>query len=156
MISMKRQLHQVKNFGLFTSTETTITNKSAFSTYYSLYVEDFENSKYYDDYKTYKRVLVSRDSQDMPYEFPEKTKITMIDMVTNKYYYYVVTADDVTNHKYIYGLSDVIEMGSEDAKFNEQEACDTYYNAEQDLIYENYIFHINFADTNITQNLVNN
>lgn len=92
----------------------------------------------------------------MPYEFPEKTKITMLDMVTNKYYYYVVTADDVTNHKYIYGLSDFIEMGSEDAKFNEQEACDTYYNAEQDLIYENYIFHINFADTNITQTMVNN
>ena len=156
MTSMKQQLHQGKNSGLFTSTETTITNKSAFSTYYSLYVEDFKDSKYYDDYKTYHRVLVSRDSQDIPYELPEKTKITMLDMVTNKYYYYVVTEDDVINHKYVYELSDFIEMGSEDAKFNEQEACDAYYKTEQDLIYENYIFHINFADTNITQTMTNN
>ena len=145
-----------QEFGLFTSTETTITNKSTFSTYYSLYVNDFSSSKYYDDYKSYHRAIVSRDSESMPYVLPENTKITMLDMVTNKYYYYIVTAQDVNSNKYIYNLSDFTAMGSEDKRFDEQAACDIYYNTEQDLIYENFIFHINFADTNITNNIIDN
>ena len=40
------------------------------------------------------------------YILPEGTNITMLDMVTNEYYYYIVNADDVRNNKYIYHLSD--------------------------------------------------
>ena len=147
-----------QEFGLFTSTDTTITSKSSFSTYYSLYVGDFSESDYYDDYRTYQRVLVSRNSNDAPYYFPENTKLTMLDMVTNKYYYYIVTSQDVANNKYEYKLSDFVAMGSSDSnsKFDEQSACDQYYDTSQDLIYENYIFHINFADTNMTNDIQNN
>ena len=145
-----------QEYGLFTTTDTTITSKSAFSTYYSLYVEDFSNSKYASDYETYQRVLVSRDSDNLPYTFPENTKITMLDMVTNKYYYYIVTAEDVSNNKYEYNLSDFIAMGSSDNKFDESEACDNYYNTDKDLIYENFIFHINFADSSIENDIQNN
>ena len=145
-----------QEFGLFTTTETTITSKSAFSAYYSLYVEDFSESKYYTDYKTYQRVLVSRDANNSPYVFPENTKLTMLDMVTNKYYYYIVTAEDVAVNKYIYNLSDFIAMGSNDNKFNEAEACDNYYNTDQNLIYENFIFHVNFADSTLQNDIQNN
>ena len=145
-----------QKFGLFTTTDTTITSNSTFSTYYSLYIEDFNQSDYYQDYKTYERVLVSRDSNDIPYVFPKDTKITMLDMVTNKYYYYVVTQEDVNANKYVYKLSDFIAMGSEDEKFNKEEASNNYYLQNQNLIYENFIFHINFADSNVTQDIKNN
>ena len=145
-----------QEYGLFTTTDTTITSKSAFSTYYSLYVEDFSNSKYARDYNTYSRVLVSRDSDNLPYVFPENTKLTMLDMVTNKYYYYIVTAQDVLNNKYEYNLSDFIAMGSSDNKFEETEANELYYNTEKDLIYENFIFHINFVDSSIENDIQNN
>ena len=145
-----------QEFGLFTTTETTITSKSAFSTYYSLYVEDFSESKYAKEYQTYKRTLVSRDSDNLPYVFPENTKLTMLDMVTNKYYYYIVTAEDIANNKFEYNLEDFITMGSNDKKFNESAESDNYYNSEKDLIYENFIFHINFADSSLTDNIQNN
>ena len=145
-----------QEFGLFTTTETTITSKSAFSAYYSLYIEKFSESKYYSDYKTYQRVLVSRDSNNLPYVFQENTKLTMLDMVTNKYYYYIVTAQDVAENKYIYNISDFVSMGSNDSKFNEQEACNNYYNTDQDLIYENFIFHVNFSDSTLEKNIQNN
>ena len=147
-----------QEFGLFTSTDTTITSKSCFSTYYSLYIDDFSESDYYQDYKQYNRVLVSRDSQNAAYVFPENTKITMLDMVTNKYYYYIVTNQDVQQGKYVYKLSDFTAMGSSDSssKFDEASACDKYYDSEQDLIYENFIFHINFSDTNMTSDIDKN
>lgn len=145
-----------QEYGLFTTTDTTITSKSAFSTYYSLYIEDFSNSKYARDYNTYSRVLVSRDSDNLPYVFPENTKLTMLDMVTNKYYYYIVTAQDVLNNKYEYNLSDFIAMGSSDNKFEETESNELYYNTDKDLIYENFIFHINFADSSLENDIQNN
>lgn len=145
-----------QEYELFTTTETTITNKSAFSTYYSLYIEDFSNSKYIDEYSTYQRVLDSRDANNEGYAFPAKTKITMIDMVTNKYYYYIVTEEDVASGKHIYNLSDFIEMGSSDSHFDEEAASKTYYDEKLDLIYENYIFHVNFVDTDLNENIENN
>ena len=145
-----------QKFGLFTSTDTTITSKSDFSTYFSLLVEEFDQSEYYNNYSSYERVLISRDSNNMPYSFPENTKITMLDMVTNKYYYYIVTKEDIDSNKYVYKLSDFIAMGSENGNFNEEEASNTYYLKNQNLAYENFIFHISFADTNMTENITNN
>ena len=145
-----------QEFGLFTTTETTITNKSAFSTYYSLYIEDFSQSKYYENYKNYSRVLVSRDKNNNPYCFPVNTKLTMLDMVTNKYYYYIVTEEDVNQNKYVYNISDFTAMGSNDGKYDEKSACDNYYNAGRDLIYENFIFHINFADSSLENSIEQN
>ena len=145
-----------EEFGLFTTTETNITDSSTFSTYYSLYIPDFSESKYYDDYEQYHRVLVSRESNNLPYVFPENTKITMIDMVTNKYYYYVVTSQDETDGKYIYKLSDFVAMGSDSSQYDEATNCKEYYNTDQDLIYENYIFHIDFSENYIPENVTGN
>ena len=145
-----------QEFGLFTTTETTITNKSAFSTYYSLYIENFSESKYYRNYKDYNRVLVSRDKYNNPYIFPVNTKLTMLDMVTDKYYYYIVTEEDVKQNKYVYNISDFIAMGSNDGNYDEKSACDNYYNKDKDLTYENFIFHVNFADSSLSNNIDQN
>ena len=145
-----------QEFGLFTTTETSITNKSTFSTYYSLYIEKFSESKYYKDYKTYNRVLVSRDKNNSPYVFPTNTKITMLDMVTNKYYYYIVTEDDVKQNKYLYKISDFIPVGSENGNYDEKTMCDKYYNSEQDLTYENFIFQVSFADSILEKDIDEN
>ena len=144
-----------QEYGLFATTETNITNKSVFSTYYSLLINNFSENEHYENYKTYKRVLVSRDSNNMPYVLPKNTKLTMLDMATNNYYYYIVTTQDVENNKYEYYLEDFISMGSNDKKFNEVSSNEEYYNTDLDLIYENFIFHINFADTDITENIYN-
>lgn len=145
-----------EEFGLFTTTETNITDSSVFSTYYSLYIPEFSTSDYYEKYKEDKHVIVSRLKTGEKYVFPEKTKITMIDMVTNQYYYYVVSQDDEAQEKYVYNLSDFVVMGSDSTYYDEVAACDKYYNAEQDLIYENFIFHIDFGENNITSNLIQN
>ncbi len=145
-----------QKFGLFTSTDTTITSKSDFSVYYSHTLEDFDKSEYYDTFFEDKRALISTNSAGRPYCFPENTKLTMLDMVTNKYYYYIVTKNDVEQNKYIYYLNDFITMGSQNGNYNEQEESKKYYLENQNLLYENFIFHISFADTNMTENIQNN
>ena len=145
-----------QQFELFTTTDTTITSNSAFSTYYSLLIQDFSTIDDYKDFESFNRVLVSRDVNNSPYTFPLNTKITMLDMATDKYYYYIVTQQDITNGKYIFAIEDFIEMGSSDSKLDEVELFNRCYNQEQDLLYENYIFHINFADTNMSENIVQN
>ena len=142
-----------EEYGLFTTTETNITNKSTFSTYYSLYLENFSETDLVDNYYSDKRYLVSLNSSGMPYVLPKGTKITMLDMRTNSYYYYTVTSQDVTEGKTSYALSDFIAMGTEDLKFNEVEATNTYYDSGQDTVYENFIFHTTFADTNMSEDI---
>lgn len=145
-----------QEFGLFTTTDTTITSTSAFSIYCSLLLRDFSERDYSEQYQNYNRVLVSRNSKNEPYVFPKNTKLTMLDMATDQYYYYIVTQEDVNNNKYIYSLSDFIAMGSNDNKFNENAMFANYYNSNEDLIYENFIFHVNFAESGITENIVDN
>ena len=97
---------------MFTTTDTTITDNSAFSTYCSLLLQDFSEREYSEEYQNYNRVLVSRDSNNEPYVFPENTKFTMLDIITEQCYYYIVTKEDVQNGKYVYLLKDFIGIGS--------------------------------------------
>ena len=145
-----------QKFGLFTSTDTTITSRSDFSVYFSHTLENFDQCEYYNSYLTDERVLVSTDANGNPYSFPENTKLTMLDMVTNTYYYYVVTNEDVAQNKYVYKLADFIAMGSQNKKYDEQTESQKYYLQDQNLLYENFIFHVSFADTNMTENIQNN
>lgn len=145
-----------EEFDLFTTTETNITDSSIFSTYYSLFINEFSENDRFDEYSTYHRTLVSTNSTGVSYVYPENTKITMLDLATNKHYYYVVTKQDEESNKYTYNLSDFIEMGTTNKYFNESEALNLYYNQQQDLIYEKLIFHVNFKESNITQDAINN
>ena len=145
-----------EEYTLFTSTPTTITQNSALSTYYSLYLDDFSNSDYYKDFDKSYSVLISRDANDREYCFPVNTRIVMIDAITNEEYYYVVTEDDVRNNKFEYKLSDFLVMGSTDKHFDETKILDNYYNKEQDILYENYIFHVKFSEADLNQDIENN
>lgn len=145
-----------EEFGLFTTTETLITKDSIFSTYYSLLLQNFSQSDMFDDFSTYKRALVSRDSSDQPYVYKANTKIVVLDMATNKYYYYVVTAEDEANGKNIYYLKDFLEMGSTDSYYDETNVYTSYYYQTQDLIYENFICHVDISESNITEDAINN
>lgn len=162
-----------QQFGLFTSTDTTITSKSTFSTYYSLVVpaamaditiigteedpdEVITQPSKLRNYATFRRAIVSRNGSDEPYSLPANTKITMLDMVTNKYYYYIVTNNDVQQGKYSYYLEDFTAMGSTDGGFNEAAANATYYDSTNDIIYENFIFHVSFADCSSVATSENN
>ena len=145
-----------EEYSLFTSTPTSITAKSAFSTYYSLYINDFSNSDYYNGINTDYRVLISRDSNNSPYVFPENTRIVMLDLVTSSQYYYVVTSEDVANGKFEYRLSDFKVMGSTDEYFDEAGLTNTYYNEAQDILYESFIFHVKFSEAEIPNDIENN
>ena len=138
-----------EEFELFATTQTDITNKSKFSAYYALYLDDFSSTKYVTDYFDYQHVLVSRDENNTPYVLPEGTKITMLDRVRQEFYYYIVTAQDELDNKYIYKFSDFIGMGTDNLPFDEQVANLSYYNETHDIIYENFIFQVDFKETNI-------
>lgn len=145
-----------EQFDLFTTTETNITDSSKFSTYYSLFIPEFSRSDYYTQYSVCKHVLVSRLPTGESYVFPKNTKITMLDMVTNQYYYYVVTEKDEAEGKYVYDLSDFVVMGSDTIHYDKNYAFFEYYNAGKDLLYEKFIFHIDFEENIIESNLSNN
>lgn len=145
-----------EEFTLFTTTETNITNDGEFSTYYSLYIPGFSENDLYEDYLTYKRCIVSRNLDNTDYVFKANTRITMLDLASNTTYYYVVSEDDELNKKNIYYLTDFIKMGSTNEKYNPTELYSKYYNASQDLIYENYIFQVNFSEAGITTPAMNN
>ena len=145
-----------EQFSLFNTSDTNITDSSNFSTYYALFIPEFSKNKHYSDFKNNQRVLVSRDENDLPYSFPKNTKFTMIDMVTNKYYYYVVTQNDEQTGKYVYYLHDFVEMGCDSKYYNDSDASDLYQNTAQDLTYENFIFHVDFSENIIPESKNNN
>ncbi len=81
----------------------------------------------------------------------------MIDKVTNKYYYYIVTKNDVNNKKSVYLLSDFIAMGTDNLKYDEKNISNnTYYQKDKDLLYENFIFQFDFSNTIMTTDVKNN
>lgn len=141
-------------YELFTSTATNITTKSKFSTYFGLY----SDSNVY--HNGYHRTLTSS------FVLPEKTKITMIDFGTGstEYYYHVIDAADVTRatnefsteNECSYDFSLFKAMGSVSSSNN-------YDDAAKNLIYydgtnssEEFIFIVDFSDTNIQSNKLNN
>ena len=105
----------------------------------------------------YHRALVT------DYVLPLGTKITMIDMsgATNKYYYHVIDSNDVTvattqmnqEGEATYQLSIFETMGAYNSSiyFDDAQANIDYYNASNRTAAEEFIFIIDFEDTNITQ-----
>ena len=145
-----------EEFELFTTTETNITNDGEFSVYYSLYIPEFSENDLYENYNTYERCIVSRKLDESNYVFKANTRIVMLDLVTNTTYYYIVTQEDENNGKIKFYLKDFIKMGTTNEKYNSVQSYSDYYNSNQDLIYENYIFHVNFSEADINANSLDN
>lgn len=47
-------------------------------------------------------------------------------------------------------------MGSTNVYYNEPEACNNYHIVDQDLIYENFIMHVDVSQSDITEDIINN
>ena len=136
-----------KQYNMFPTTTTTITKKSSFSAYYSLYLNDYSKTKYYEGFAgKYYHVLISSCV------LPAKTKITLIDKSLNtvKYYYYIVTSADETNEKNVYRFTDFKAMDSTEEPYSSD---GVYYNNTTDLLYEEFIVHVDFEDITLSQTL---
>lgn len=140
-----------RKYDMFTSEATNITSKSAVSTYYSLYKDDgilYQNG--------YHRALVSN------FVLPLNTKITMIDYSGNnpKYYYHVINSTDVTNGtttltnegeaSYNFSLFEVMGASNSNVYYDDASKNAEYYNATSGVSSEEFVFIVDFADTNIT------
>lgn len=137
---------------MFVTTLTDVTNKSKFTSYFSLLAESANPFYKTGDYHAF----VSS------YVFPENTKFTMIDLTTPtpEYYYYVVSAADVTaaNSEYqihgeaSYKLSKFIKMGSSSNgnNYNDEVKNATYYDSNTHLAHEEFVVIVDLSLTNIT------
>lgn len=142
-------------YNLFTSTTTNITTNSKFSVYYALYGR---NTNLYKE--GYHRALVSS------YAFPEKTKITMLDIIEGspRYYYHIITKEEEENaindirahNETSYDFSLFTTMGSigSSKNYSDTEMNQIYYhNGSSD---EEFIFIVDFSEANIPSNKLNN
>ena len=145
-------------YELFAATRTNITTKSKFSAYYGIFAADTNL------YRTgYTHVLTST------YVLPVGTKITMIDFGGSQpeYYYHVIDANDYAralaeynsyneDPEASYPLSMFTKMGSKsnNSNYNDATQNSIYYDGTNSI--EEFIFIVDFGDTNITQNQLNN
>ena len=144
-----------ERFELFASTSTNITTKSKLSAYYSLYGE---NENLYRN--GYHRVLTST------FVLPLNTKITMIDYANwqNNYYYHVIDETDIArttaefnqHNEASYALSMFTRMGSLDPNnhYDDAQMNNNYYDGTNSS--EEFIFIVDFSDTNITSDKLSN
>lgn len=150
-------------YDLFTSSQTNITTKSSFSTYFEMGEQDFFTSLekgVKESGVTLPEQYTQKDDNGIPiyyknsyrtissgkYVFPENTTITMIDRYDKNnptYYYYIVTAQDVVNKKTEYKLTEFLSMGSTNKYYDESAMKEKYYLQDSNYQYENFIFIVN-------------
>lgn len=146
-----------KKYEMFPTSPTSITTKSSFSTYYSLYMES-DNNPYKEGYS---RSLVST------FVYPVNTKITMIDLhdkLNPIYYYYVVSQSDYDSSlveynqfgEVSYKLSKFIKMGSTSSANNYSDEINNslYYDSQNKVADEEFIFIVDFLDSNINEDVL--
>ena len=142
-----------KKYSMFPTTNTNITSNSSLSAYYSLYLGNYSTDEdyYYDADSTtgmvgYYHCLISTCV------LPAGTKITMIDRsgTTVKYYYYIVTETDESNAKKEFRFTEFTDMGSTNEKYDSDLS---YYNKDLDIVLEEYIFQVDFADITLANSL---
>lgn len=138
-----------KEYNVFPSTTTTITRKSSFSAYYSLFVNRYSTiATYYEGFSGHYYHTIETSCV-----LPENTKITLIDKSgsATKYYYYIVSENDEDTNRKIFAFTDFYAMDSESEHYS---ADGSYYNNTLDLLYEEYIIHVDFEDTTLESTLV--
>ena len=148
-----------KEYSMFPTTTTTITEKSSFSAYYSVYLTNYsqltdtingvQRPRYYVPFAgNYYHVISSSC------KLPQGTKITLIDKSfnTTKYYYYITTGlETATGGRYRYRFSDFKAMNSTNEPYSSDGA---YYNSTTDTLFEQFIIHLDFEDVTLSQDLV--
>ena len=156
-----------KQTSVFQAEKTVISSDSSFSIYQSLGMYLNHNDKNGDPWTVDSLYPEgSRRALQSNMVFPLHTTITMLDLVTNEYYYYTVTWDNViqkTSEYYANGgevsyyLSEFIKMGSvnPDNHYVDDHIAD-YYNADNNFAMEEFIFTVDFANNNdMSENFTN-
>ena len=142
-------------YEIFASTQTNITTKSKYSAYFSIFAagENLYQNGYH-------------HSLSSSFAFPENTKITMIDFVgsTPDYYYHIITAAEASaaiselaiEGDCSYDLDMFTKMGSLDNSSNYDEISKRalYYDGTDSA--EEFIFIVDFSDTNINSDSLGN
>lgn len=142
-----------KKYSMFPTTNTNITSNSSLSAYYSLYLGNYStDDQYYFDENTATGIVGYYHCLISTCVLPAGTKITMIDRSANeiKYYYYIVTSDDETNGRKEFKFTEFTDMGSTNEKYDSDLS---YYNKELDIVLEEYIFQLDFADITLANSL---
>ncbi len=142
-------------YELFASTANNITTKSKLSAYYGIYAS---NTNLYQT--GYHRVLSSS------YILPVGTKITMLDFVqgTPEYYYHVISQTDYNNAVAEYNLEGECSYAfSLFTKMGSKSNTSNYVDATKNALYydgtdssEEFVFIVDFGDTQINQNQLGN
>lgn len=148
-----------KKYDLPSATSVNITNQSSFTTYYSLLMYSDSFSKLYGINNQNYHALVTN------YALPVGTQITMLDygnVVNDKptYYYYTVTQQDYNEkvnqlnmtHEATYRLNKFIKMNStsNNNTYNDKELNHIYYNDSKKRAMEEFMFIVDFKNTNTT------
>jgi len=134
-------------YSTFPNATTNITSKSSISTYYSLYLDEYDTTKFKENYEGYYHAVTST------FALPEGTKIIMIDKSknVNDYYYYIVSKADETSQKKSYKFTDFIAMGTLDKHYNKDSS---YYDREKNCVVEEFVFQVNFENAIIKQDFL--
>ena len=122
------------------------TSDSTVDITYRLYVESGNSIYATSDYRVFATSFI----------LPTNTKLTLIDKVLDKAYYYQVTQNSTyitENGKYIYKLSNFIEMGCTDGKSVYSNENSKYYKKSLGGQYEEYQLLIDFENSNIAQQI---
>ena len=142
-----------REYSMFPTTTTNITSNSSLSTYYSLYLGNYSTDEdYYFDENSDTGMVGYYHCLIASCVLPAKTKITMVDRSssTAKYYYYIVTEADETAGKKEFNFTDFTAMGSTNEKYDSDLS---YYNKDLDIVLEEYIFQVDFADITLANSL---
>jgi len=145
-----------KKYEMPTANDVNITNQSQFSTYFSLFAKGNTIDDIYGLNNSYYHALVT------DYVLPVGTQITMIDYGANDvnpdFYYFTVdqanynanVASLATDLEVTYKLSDFIKMGSTSSnnKYNDSVANALYYDSAHHRTIEEFMFIVDFKETN--------
>lgn len=152
-----------KKYELPAATSVNITNQSQFTTYFDL----FATSDTFEDF--YGRNNENYHALVTDYALPVGTQITMLDLGNQSgipsYYYYTVDETDYeralnqlqTENEVTYRLSNFIKMGSidKDNTYSDEEMNQIYYDEDQKVTMEEFIFIFDLKETTTTGNHLN-
>lgn len=153
-----------KKYEMPSATVVNITNKSQFTTYYSLYAPANSLYDFYGKNNDYYHTLTSS------FAFPEGTQITMIDYGVAdgnpEYYYYTVTQEDyiqaleeiANDNEAVYPLSRFVKMASlsPDNTYQDSLMNQEYYHDEYKLVMEEFVFIFDLKNTSLTGDYLDN
>ncbi len=149
-----------KKYDMPSATDVDITNKSQFTSYFSIITKPRNFAAFYGDDGDNYHVLTST------YNFPVGTHITMIDLAAGnniEYYYYTVdsskyndAATELSQEGEItYYLRDFIKMNSTSTnnKYNDTVQNVKYFDNSSGYVYEEFLFIVDMKDTNTTDEI---